>query len=156
MVYTNETQQEWINEPPTGFPFRKNITYTLNIPDQDIIENSIGGFLIGEGGSKIKNFLFPINEQHKTPNKQFLRIRALGKLNFVKNSKDSFKRNGDSRVELCFNIVDEQSLRAVVKIAKRFENEILNDTMKYYEYIKIKKEEKIEVLSNSSNKKINK
>jgi len=70
MQFTKEsTQQAGESEPPTQFPFRKNITYTLRIPDQDIIEHSIGGFIIGDCGSKIKNFLFPINIEHKTAKK---------------------------------------------------------------------------------------
>lgn len=80
------------DEPPSQFPYRKNITYTLQIPDQDCIDYSIGGFIIGEKGFKIKNFVNPINQQNPTRTKQFFRIRALGKLNHIKSKNESFKR----------------------------------------------------------------
>jgi len=35
------------------FPYRKYIVYTLNISDTEVIDHSVGGFIIGEKGAEI-------------------------------------------------------------------------------------------------------
>lgn len=57
---------------PTGFeadsnmgdfiPQRKQITYVLNIDDNDIVKYSLGGFILGQKGALMQEFVQPINE----------------------------------------------------------------------------------------------
>lgn len=93
----------------TFVPYRKYIVYNLLIDDQDIIAHSVGGFIIGDGGKRIKGFVTPVNDELTAVNqKQFLRVRALGKLMYIKSKADQFKRSGNPRVELCFAVYNEE------------------------------------------------
>jgi len=42
-------------------PHRRQFVYKLNMADKDITKYSLGGFIIGNKGSKIQSFLTPIN-----------------------------------------------------------------------------------------------
>ena len=64
--------------------------------------------MIGVKGSRIQNFLLPINYYNQTPTgEEFLRLRALGRFYFnkqKKKSQDQKKRTGESRFEMTFAI----------------------------------------------------
>lgn len=124
---------------PTFLAYRKNITFKLRISNDDIVKYSIGGFIIGHRGSKIQNFITAINNEHAIPGqKQFLRIRLLGKLFHCKTKnkgRDQHKRHGASRVELCFAVYTPQHQAAIWGITKKFE-QILDDMMVYYQWAK--------------------
>ena len=54
------------SEPsPSQFKtYRKNITYTLPISNDEIVKYSIGGYIIGQRGVKIQSFTNSINNEH--------------------------------------------------------------------------------------------
>ena len=81
------SQHYYMGEPVEEFtPYKKNIILYLKLDQDDIAKYSLGGFIIGVGGAKVKAFTSQINNKYpmatnnsQSPS-QFLRLRLLGRL----------------------------------------------------------------------------
>ena len=95
---------------------------------------------MGKGGLKLRAFVDKINSKYQMPgHDQFMRIRGMGKLHHCKkggqhSKNDNYKRRGQSRFEVCFEVYTKVHEEAIPGIVEEFMQAYLNEMVLFYKW----------------------